>query len=170
MTPTIPAVSILLAGALQSIASASSATAGLTVHVSGTGTDLLSAALVHSRKATANGEVQKSTEIVELDGDLEGKVLYQVTTRIDNRRGTLINTGDQVFSGTIAGSEPVMLHDARFRFEVNLKTGADSGSVFLGDHIAGPRVRCRLRVTGTGKKPDGNPTFRYVGTCTFARR
>ena len=75
-----------------------------------------------------------------------------------------------MFSGTIAGSEPVMLHDSRFRFEVDLKTGADSGSVFLLDHIAGPRVQCELKVTGTGKNADGNPTFSYVGTCRFAHR
>ena len=60
-----------------------------------------------------------------------------------------------------------MIHDSKFRFEVNLATGADSGSVFLFDHIAGPQVRCELKVTGTGKAPDGNPTFRYTGTCKF---
>lgn len=141
---------------------------GKTVHVSGTGTDLKNGALVHSKKSTPNGEIQRSTEIIDLDGDLKGKVLYHVTTVIDTRKNTLVNTGDQVFSGTILGSEPVLLHDSKFRFEVNLKTGADSGSVFLVDHIAGPRVRCKLKVTGTGKNAEGNPTFSYVGTCRFA--
>jgi len=98
---------------------------------------------------------------------LNGKILYHVTSVIDNQKGTLVNTGDQVFSGTIAGSEPVMIHDSKFRFEVNLATGADSGSVFLFDHIAGPHVRCELKVTGTGKAADGNPTFRYTGICKF---
>jgi hypothetical protein len=138
-----------------------------TIQVSGTGTDLLNGAIVHSKKATATGVIQRGTEIVELSGDLNGKILYHVTTVIDNRKGTLVNTGDQVFSGTIAGSEPVMIHDSRFRFEVNLATGADSGSVYLFDHIAGPRVRCELKATGTGKAADGNPTFSYSGTCRF---
>jgi hypothetical protein len=136
-----------------------------TLQVSGTGTDLLNGAIVHSKKSTANGMVQKATEIVDLRGDLNGKVLYHVTTVIDNQKGTLVNTGDQVFSGTIGGSEPVMIHDSKFRFEANLATGAESGSVYLFDHIAGPWVRCELKVTGTGKTGDGNPTFSYTGTC-----
>ncbi len=151
------------------LAHASAFADGKSVHVSGTGTDLLNGAVVHSKKSLPNGEIQRSTEIVELEGDLKGKVLYHVTTVIDTQKNTLVNTGHQVFSGTIAGSEPVMLHDSRFRFQVDLKTGADSGSVFLLDHIAGPRVRCELKVTGTGKNADGNPTFSYVGTCKFAR-
>ena len=138
-----------------------------TVKVSGTGTDLLNGTIVHSKKPTATGVIQRGTEIVELSGDLNGKILYHVTTVIDNQKGTLVNTGDQVFSGTIAGSEPVMIHDSKFRFEVNLATGADSGSVYLFDHIAGPHVRCELKVTGTGKTADGNPTFRYTGSCEF---
>jgi hypothetical protein len=138
-----------------------------TVQVSGTGTDLLNDTIVHSKKPTAAGVIQRGTEIVELSGDLKGKILYHVTTVIDNQRGTLVNTGDQVFSGTIAGSEPVMIHDSRFRFEVNLATGVEAGSVCLFDHIAGPHVRCELKVTGTGKTGDGNPTFSYSGTCRF---
>jgi hypothetical protein len=31
---------------------------------------------------------------------------------------------------------------------VNLASGADSGSVYLFDHIAGPHVRCELKGTG----------------------
>jgi hypothetical protein len=138
-----------------------------TIHVSGTGTDLLNGAIIHSKKTTATGTIQRGTEIVEVSGDLIGKILYHVTTVIDNQKGTLVNTGDQVFSGTIARSEPVMIHDSKFRFEVDLATGADHGSVFLVDHVAGPHVRCELRVTGTGKTADGNPTFRYTGTCKF---
>ena len=71
--------------------------------------------------------IQRGTDIVEVDGDLKGKILYHVATVVDNKKGTLANTGDQVFSGTIAGSEPVMIHNSKFRFEVNLATGADSG-------------------------------------------
>jgi hypothetical protein len=137
------------------------------IQVGGTGTDLINGAVVHSKKPTATGVIQRGTEIVELTGDLTGKILYHVTTVIDNQKGTLTNTGDQVFSGTIAGSEPVMIHDSRFRFDVNLATGAESGSVYLFDHIAGPIVRCELKVTGTGKTTDGNPTFSYTGNCRF---
>lgn len=139
-----------------------------TVEVSGTGTDLLNGAIVHSKQTTPTGMIQRSTETVELNGDLHGRVLYQVTSVFDYQKGTLVNTGDEVYSGTIAGSGPVMLHDSRFRFDVNLTTGADSGSVYLSRHIAGPQVRCTLKVVGTGKDQDGNPTFKYSGECTFA--
>ena len=138
------------------------------VHVSGTGTDMLKGAIVHSKHSTPEGMIQTSTETVELEGDVHGRVLYQVISVFDFKKGTLVNTGHQVFSGTIAGSEPVMVHDSRFRFDVNLATGADRGSVYLLDHIAGPHVRCSLQVRGTGKNPEGNPTFNYSGECAFA--
>jgi len=140
------------------------------VPVTGSGIDLLNATVVYSKKPTPTGMIQKGTEIIELTGDLTGKILYHVTTVINNQKGTLTNTGDQVFSGTILGSDPVMLHDSRFHFQVNLATGADNGSVYLDDHIAGPRVKCELNVTGTGKSADGNPTFNYTGTCRFGSR
>ncbi len=111
--------------------------------------------------------IQRSTEIVDLTGDLVGRVLYHVTTVVDSLNGTLVNTGDHVFSGTIAGSEPVLIHDNRFRFDVNLKTGRETGRVYLSDHIAGPRVQCTLDVVGTGLNPEGNPTFTYTGRCAF---
>jgi hypothetical protein len=75
-----------------------------------------------------------------------------------------------VFSGTIAGSAPVMIHDDQFRFHVNLLTGEESGQVYLLNHIAGPKARCQLEVVGTGLTPEGNPTFDYRGTCTFRGR
>jgi hypothetical protein len=138
-----------------------------TVQVTGTGFDDLKNAIVHWKKPTPNGMVQQSTEIVELYGDLRGRVLYHVTSVFDFVNGTLVNTGDQVYSGTIAGSLPVMIHDNRFRFEVNLLTSEESGQVFLSDHIAGPKVRCKLDGIGTGLNSDGNPTFKYDGECTF---
>jgi hypothetical protein len=152
------------------VASADEPQSSRTLQVSGTGMDLLNGALVHSKESTPTGEVQRSTEIVVLEGDLKGRVLYHVTTVIDTKKGTLVNTGNQVFSGTVLGSEPVMLLDSKFRFDVNLKTGAESGLVFLDDHIAGPPVQCDLKVTGTGKTADGNPKFSYTGTCTFRGR
>jgi hypothetical protein len=93
-------------------------------------------------------------------------VLYHVTSVFDFVNGTLVNTGEQVFSGTVSGSAPVLIHDDQFRFEVNLVTGAETGQVFLINHIAGPKVRCTLDVVGTGMN-NGNPTFDYTGECTF---
>lgn len=139
-----------------------------TVRVSGTGIDLASSAIVHSRTSTASGSVSQATETVELSGDLRGRVLYQVTSTVDSARHRLVNTGQQVYSGTIAGSAPVMLHDSKFRFEEDLATGAGHGAVYLINHIAGPKVQCTLQVTDTGRNPDGNPTFKYSGECVFA--
>jgi hypothetical protein len=138
-----------------------------TVKVAGTGFDDLKNAIVHWKNPTPSGVIQQSTEIVELDGDLKGRVLYQVTSVFDVVKGTLVNTGHQVYSGTIAGSAPAMIHDDQFRFEVNLATGEEAGKVYLLDHIAGPKVRCTLDVIGTGPNGDGNPTFEYHGECRF---
>lgn len=141
-----------------------------TVHVAGSGFDALNTATVHSKEPTATGMIQRSTETVELKGDLNGRVLYHVTSVFDFVNGTLVNTGDQVYSGTIAGSDPVLIHDDQFRFDVNLATGEESGLVCLFNHIAGPKVRCTLHVVGTGLNSDGNPTFDYSGDCTFRGR
>jgi len=141
-----------------------------TVQVAGGGIDFLTTAIVHSKEPTKNGMIQTSTEIVELNGDLRGRVLYHVTSVFDFVHGTLVNTGDQVFSGTIAGSAPALIHDDQFRFDVNLVTGEESGQVYLFNHIAGPNVRCMLNVVGTGLNTDGNPTFDYTGQCTFRGR
>ena len=138
-----------------------------TVHVAGSGVDSLNTAIVHSKENTPTGMIQRSTETVDLTGDLTGRVLYHVTSVFDFVHGTLVNTGDQVYSGTVAGSAPVLIHDDQFRFEVNLVTGQESGKVYLFDHIAGPKVRCGLDVVGTGLNADGNPTFTYTGECTF---
>jgi hypothetical protein len=86
------------------------------VQVTGSGIDQLSGAIVHSKQPTSTGVIQRSTETVELSGDLRGRVLYHVTSVFNFKAGTLVNPGDQVFSGTVAGSEPVLLHDSKFRF------------------------------------------------------
>jgi hypothetical protein len=142
----------------------------MTINVAGSGVDLLNTAIVHSTRATATGKIQRSTETVELTGDLRGRVLYHVTSVFDFVNGTLVNSGDQVYSGTIAGSAPVLIHDDQFRFEVNLQTGSESGKVYLFNHLAGEKVRCVLDVTGTGLSPEGNPTFTYAGSCTMRGR
>ena len=139
-----------------------------TVSVAGSGLDHLTTAIIHSRKPTITGTISVSTEIIELTGDLTGRVLYLVTTVVDSVHRTLVNTGDQVYSGTIAGSAPVMIHDNHFRFDVNLATGQESGRVYLSEHIAGPNVECTLDVVGTGMNAEGNPTFTYKGQCVFA--
>jgi hypothetical protein len=139
-----------------------------TIHVAGHGVDRMDGALVHSEQKTPAGLTRVSTAVVELEGDLDGRVLYQVTTRIDSALGKLTNTGRQVYSGTIAGSEPVMLYDDSFVFEANLATGSEHGQVYLVRHLGGPAVRCLLEVSGTGKDAHDNPTFTYAGDCVFA--
>jgi hypothetical protein len=159
---TLAALALLSLGAAEPRAEGNR-----TVNVAGSGFDDLKNALVHWNRPTATGMTQQSTEIVELTGDLRGRVLYHVTSVFDFVNGTLVNTGEQVFSGTIARSAPVMIHDDQFQFEANLVTGSESGQVYLFNHLAGPKVRCQLDVVGTGQNVDGNPTFDYTGTCIF---
>jgi hypothetical protein len=139
--------------------------------VSGKAVHFFTTSIVHSETPTATGNVQRSTDIVELTGDLKGRVLYHPTTVIDTVKGTLVNTGHQVFSGTVLGSEPVLLHDDQFRFEVQLKPGGkESGEVHLSTRLAGPKVSCDLVITGSGAKTaDGNGIVEYRGTCTLGR-
>jgi hypothetical protein len=133
--------------------------------VSGTGIHYFSSATVHSAVPTEDGIIQRSTETVDLDGDLVGRLLYQPISVFNFAAGTLVNTGHQVFSGTVLGSPPVLLHDDTFRFEVDLATGATLGIVHLDRRIAGPDTRCFLEVVGTGLTPEGDATFNYTGQC-----
>jgi hypothetical protein len=135
--------------------------------VAGTGVHFVTTAIVHSIEPTPSGMIQRSTETVDLTGDLTGRILYQPTSVFDFVNGTLTNKGHQVFSGTILGSAPVMLHDDEFRFDVNLNTGAVTGRVYLTDTIAGPKIRCELDITATGKTEEGNITASYTGSCKF---
>lgn len=139
--------------------------------VSGKAVHYFTTAIIHSETPTPTGKVQRSTDIVELSGDLTGRVLYHPITVIDTVKGTLVNTGSQVFSGTVLGSEPVLLHDDRFRFEVDLKPGGkESGVVHLSNRLAGPMVRCDLVVVGAGARTaEGNAIVDYRGTCTFRK-
>lgn len=133
--------------------------------VAGTGVHYFTTAIIHSQEFTATGLVQQSTEIVELDGDLSGRLLYQPTSVFDFAAGTLVNTGHQVYSGVVLDLGPVMIHDDSFRFEVDLQTGATVGEVHLTGHIAGAKVRCHLDVVGTGLTGEGDATFEYTGHC-----
>ena len=136
--------------------------------VSGNGTHYFSKAVVHSEEPTAEGKIQRSSDTIELTGDLKGQVLYHVTSRFDYARGRLVNTGSQVFSGTVAGSEPVLLFDDEFRFEVDLNTGATTGEVHFRrskDVGAVEWYECDLQIVGTGMTESGDATVAYTGTC-----
>jgi hypothetical protein len=138
-----------------------------TIPVSGSGVHYFNTAIIHSVVPTANGIVQRSTDTVELGGDLTGRILYHPLSEFDFVNGTLVNSGHQVFSGTIAGSAPVLLFDDEFRFEVDLNSGEMTGEVYLVDSLAGPKIRCHLAVVGTEMDGDGNATFAYEGECRF---
>jgi hypothetical protein len=137
--------------------------------VSGTGVHYFSTQIVHQETPTESGMTQRSSDIVRLEGDLEGFVLYHPVAEFDFEAGTLVVTGRQFFSGTVAGSDPVLLHDDRFRFDVELETGETTGSVHFGRSAdAGgdaPWFDCELTVTGTGTTPDGDAEVAYQGTC-----
>lgn len=133
--------------------------------VSGTAIHYFDNSILHAEEETARGTRSYVTETVELSGDLNGRTLYQPVTNVFLDEGTLVNRGNQVFSGTVLGIGPVMLHDDAFRFETDLATGATVGRVFLSNRIAGPMVRCRLDIVGTGMTPEGNALAEYSGRC-----
>lgn len=141
-----------------------------TFQVRGTGVHYFSTAVRHTRTEEETGETLRTTEIIRLEGDLNGYVLYQPVTRIDYATSTLANTGTQLFSGTVRDSDPVLLHDDTFRFEVDLDTGATVGRVHLRRSRDAPHpeywYECDLEVTGTGQTPEGDATAAYTGTCT----
>ncbi len=110
--------------------------------------------------------MQRSTETFELSGDLNGLILYHPISRFDFAAGTLVNTGNQVFSGTVLDFGPVLLHDDEYRFEVNLGTGHTVGKVFLENRLSGPDIRCHLDVIGQGEMDElGDALFDYTGNC-----
>lgn len=149
--------------------SAAQAEAETVQTVSGSGVHFLTTAIIHSATPTATGLIQRSTETVDLTGALTGRILYHPTSVIDFAAQTLVNTGHQVFSGTVLGSEPVMLHDDTFRFDIDLRTGTGTGTVYLVDRIDGPKVRCRLTIVSTGMTADGNVAAEYAGECRFKK-
>jgi hypothetical protein len=151
-------------------AAANAVATGRTFPVSGSAVHFLSTAVIHSEEPTQTGKVQRSSEIVRLTGHLDGYILYHPTSTFDFAAGTLVNTGTQIFSGTIAGSAPMILHDDRYRFTVDLATGATIGDVHFSHSKDAPHqgawFECNLRVTGTGMTPAGDATADYSGTCT----
>jgi len=141
----------------------------LAFDVSGTGVHYFTTAVVHSQTPTETGMVQRSSDIIQLSGDLDGYVLYHPTSVFDFEAGTLTNTGTQVFSGTVAGSAPVILHDDTYVFESDLETGATTGEVHFGRSLDAPSrsgwFECDLDVVGTGLTPAGDGAVAYTGTC-----
>jgi hypothetical protein len=164
--PTIPEGE----GSAASATVAASLAGPTTVAVSGSAVHFFTTAVVHSQEPTEAGMIQRSTDMVRLTGDLDGYLVFHATSRFDFAGGTLVNTGTQLFSGTIAGSDPVVLHDDRFRFEVDLATGETLGSVHLGRSNDAPHkgawYECDLVVVGTGMTtPEGDGMVEYTGEC-----
>ena len=107
--------------------------------------------------------IRALTEIVELTGDVHGKVLYQATQEFDFAANTLVVTGANVFSGTIAGSDPVILRSDESRFEVNLATGEERvRSPHSQQRCPGQGLLVRVRPRGSRHRPDprGEPDVR----------
>ncbi|MDJ0917667.1 MAG: hypothetical protein QNJ05_07880 [Woeseiaceae bacterium] len=140
------------------------------VEVSGNGVHDYSTQILHRQKFTESGKRERTTDSIDLWGDLEGRVLYQPRSIYDFSKGTLVNTGRQVFSGTVLGSRPVMLYDDDFRFEVTFATGEVRGEVYLTEHLAGPRMTCELTIYGVAEKDDPKPEFEYNGFCWVKKR
>ena len=153
----------------DAVRAASAVEAGRAFAVAGEAVHYFTTAAVHSSEPTDAGMIQRSSEIIRLTGDLDGYILYHPTSVFDFVAGTLVNTGTQVFSGTVRGSEPLLLHDDAYRFQVELASGATVGEVHLGRSLDAPAgghwFECDLEVTGTGATPEGDGLARYEGTC-----
>lgn len=157
--PTEPAASASVAAAASSPP----------IPVSGSAVFFASTAVVHSEEPTETGMIQRSTAVVKLSGDVSGWVLFHPTSVFDFVNGTLVNTGTQIFAGTIAGSDPVVLHDDQFRFDVDLATGATVGEIVFSRSNDAPHkggwYECRLGMVATGMTPEGDITSDLSGTC-----
>jgi hypothetical protein len=163
-TPTLP--SAAQAAAVNPLHAA----AGATRPVAGSAIHFFTTAVIHSQEPTETGMIQRSTDVIVLSGDLQGYILYHPTSTFDHGAGTLVNTGTQIFSGTIAGSDPVILLDDSFRFVVDLATGETVGHVRLRRSKDAPHPgawwECDLVVVGTGMTADGDAMVDYTGACT----
>ena len=139
------------------------------VPVSGSAVDFTSEAIIHSQESTPTGMIQRATEIVKLSGDLSGYGLYQTTREFNFVNSSLVITGENLFSGTITGSDPVILRSDESRFEVDLATGAELGRVHITRANDAPDkgswYECDLVVVGTGLSPEGNSLSDYSDEC-----
>lgn len=140
-----------------------------TRQVAGTAVHFFTTAIVHGQTPTETGKIQRSTDIVQLSGDLQGYVLYQPTSVFDFSAGTLVNTGRQYFSGTVLGGEPTIMYDDAFRFDVSFAASTEHGSVHFRrsqDARGGTWYECDLDIRGTGRKtPAGDGLVDYTGEC-----
>jgi hypothetical protein len=137
--------------------------------VSGSGIIFVGTETVHTAEPTATGLIQRSSIAGQLNGDLNGTILFNPTSVFDFVNGTLVNTGTQFFSGTVAGSDPVILYDDSFRFDIDLNTGETLGTVHLSRSIDAPHkgswFECDLVVVGTGITAEGDIMSDYSGEC-----
>lgn len=142
----------------------------MTIPVSGEAIHYFTTSITHSETPVDGTIVARTTDIIRLSGDMNGYILYHPTTVIDPQAQTLSNTGVQFFSGTIDGSEPVVLYDDTFQFDVDLATGETLGRVHLGRSKSSPHPgswwECELEVVGTGMTPEGDGLAAYTGSCT----
>jgi hypothetical protein len=159
----------LTSGPAATVAESHAAAKGTAIAVSGAAVHFFTQAAIHSQEPTTGGMIQRSTEPIRLTGSLDGYILYQPITVIDFATNTLVNTGTQIFSGTVNGAGPFLLHDSQFRFEVDLTTGATTGTVLLGRSGDAPTrgawFECHLTIIGTGISPEGDGLADYSGEC-----
>jgi hypothetical protein len=138
------------------------------IPVAGNAVLLSDTMVVHSSEPTASGLIERSTSVVKLTGDVSGLVLFHATTEIDFFTSTLVNTGTQLFSGTIAGSDPVILHDDQFVFVVNLATGDIFGDAPFDRSKDAPHrsywYECNLYIVGVST-PNADDVSEYSGEC-----
>lgn len=150
-------------------ASPTPAAASPPVQVSGSGIIFTGTTIVHSEEPTPTGMIQRSSVSGQLSGDLSGSILFNPVSVFDFANGTLVNTGNQFFSGTVAGSDPVVLHDDSFRFDIDLSTMSTVGTAHFsrsGDEPhQGHWFECDLVIVGTGVTAEGDITSDYSGEC-----
>ena len=133
--------------------------------VSGNAVHFFSTSISHSEKMIEGGKIAYTTDTIDIKGDLNGRVVYHIKSVFDFQKQTLVNTGHQVFSGTIKGSMPVLILDDQFEFNVKLDTGAVLGKVYLNQTLAGESIECNLTITGTGYAENGDGLADYTGKC-----
>ena len=133
--------------------------------VSGNAVHFFSTSISHSEETVDGGKLAYTTDTIDIKGDLNGRVVYHIKSVFDFQKQTLVNTGHQVFSGTIKGSMPVLILDDQFEFNVKLDTGAVLGKVYLNQTLAGESIECNLTITGTGYAENGDGLADYNGKC-----
>jgi hypothetical protein len=121
---------------------------------------------IHLRIRTQTDTIPGANPKVE--GGLNGYLLEDTTSTFDFATNTLVNTGPMFFSGTVLGSEPVILNGDH-RFDVDFTTGNTMGEVHLRRSNDAPHkgfwYECDLVAVDAGFTPEGDPISDYTGTC-----